>query len=151
GVSTLMGTRGQNLNFAVPVGYLRPLLASGKAVPLAEFTRRAGSRRSIPHHELALLDGCSALQLGGIVAGLAKAIAVGAPLYNDGNHEACFRIYEGAALDLVRKLARCAGIRHALEAGLRRAGTMEGYDDRAWALRDAFDGLIAVIERRFAR
>ena len=40
------------------------------------------------------------------------AINVGAPLYNQGNHEACFRIYEDASSRLERD-SPCKGVRDA--------------------------------------
>ena len=41
----------------------------------------------------------------------------------------------------------CAGVRDASKSGLDRAGAMETYTDKAWALRDTFDGLLDVIGR----
>ena len=158
GVSTLMSTRGQNLNFGMPVAYLRPLLASDKSMPIAVFAaldaeaNRAGGKatrkRAIPKHPLSSLAGCSNVALARTRSSIAEAISVGAPLYNDGNHEACFRIYQGAALGLTRELKGCAGVKRALADGLTHAGKVKGDDDKAWAMRDAFDGLIDVIERR---
>ena len=36
-------------------------------------------------------------------------------------------------------------------AGRTRAARLAEYDDKAWAMRDAFDGLIDVIRRRVGR
>ena len=158
GVSTAMVTRGQNINFGMPVAYLQPLIASNKAMPIAVFAaldaeahRAAGKatrRREIPNHPLSSLAGCSDSALRRARGSIADAITVGAPLYNDGNHEACFRIYQGAALGLRRDLKGCPGVKRALADGLAHAAKVKGDDDKAWAMRDAFDGLIEVIERR---
>ena len=105
-------------------------------------------RRSIPRHPLALLKGCGADDLKAALLGIARAIALGAPLYNEGNHAACYRSYESAARELSAQAPRCPGVRHALAEGVKRAGKLSANDDKAWALRDAFDGLIQVLERK---
>ena len=76
--------------------------------------------------------------------GITKAIRVGAPVYNQGNHEACFRIYEGAATQLEQS-SSCLGVRRALGNGLLKAGEKTDYTAKAWAMRDAFDGLLKVM------
>jgi hypothetical protein len=79
---------------------------------------------------------------------LGEAIEVGAPLYNRGNFEACFHIYEGAAMDLERRLPkRCSGPRKALGEGRARAAKLNDASAQAWALRDTFDGLFEVVAR----
>ena len=152
GVSFLMATRGQNLNFGVPIAYLRPLLAIEKSVPLATFgkkpVRHALRRREIPVHEVVELRGCRDNVLELAMSTIAGAISVGAPLYNDGNHEACYRIYEGAALELEKKVRACGAVKKAMAAGRKRAEGLAHWDDKAWAMRDAFDGLADVIKRR---
>ena len=105
--------------------------------------------RAVPKHPLSLLNGCSAANVKLIVQGIEDAIEIGAPLYNDGKLEACYRIYEGAALELQRKLSGCAGPKSALGVGLREAQKRKSYADKAWAMRDAFDGLLDTIERKF--
>lgn len=144
---------GQNLNFGIPSNYLYPLMARNEGLSprvLAEkFASEKPSRveRQIPDHALSLLDGCSDESLLIAIRDIAEAIRVGAPLYNDGNHEACFRIYEGTAVRLEREL-ECKGLREALGQGLLRASTQEGYTLKAWAMRDAFDGIMRVVERK---
>ena len=96
-----------------------------------------------------LLDGCTTDDLLLVVKTLGAAVEVGAPLYNAGDFAACANIYEGATLDLSRKVGkRCDGPRRALAAGRKRAAQKPEDFERAWALRDAFDGLIEVIIRR---
>jgi S1-C subfamily serine protease len=114
--------------------------------------RRAGGPivRQVPEHDASLLEGCGDEQLVQIVSAIEGAIAVGAPLYDDGHPDACFRIYQGAALDLIQRLAPGAGPARALDAGMARAADLAGAEAKAWAMRDAFDGLLDVIERRSA-
>ena len=105
----------------------------------------------MPHHALRLLDGCSPAQLGKIAEAVAGAISIGAPLYNQGSFEACFRIYQGTALEVKRSVPACAGPKSALLDGVKTAAARQSWVDKAWAMRDAFDGLLEVIERRFAQ
>lgn len=158
GVSTAIFTEGQNLNFGVPSNYVRALAAARKPMTMAEFfelTRpkdpeiTAGGvkiTRKVPTHPLAIFDGCDDAAIGEAVRAVGEAIELGAPLYNQGNHEACFRIYEGASAKLERE-STCRGIRDAFGAGLLRASTLDSATERAWALRDTFDGLIEVAWR----
>jgi hypothetical protein len=108
-------------------------------------------RRDVPHHEAALLDGCSNEALAETERGIARAIQVGAPLYNQKNAEACFRIYQSVALDLKSSLERCDGPKRALAAGLARAKEEKTFEAKAWAMRDAFDAILEVIDRTAAR
>lgn len=145
---------GQNLNFGIPSNYVQPLLwREDRWTPeeLAEELkpRQPQIERKVPVHEVSLLDGCSDEALLLVVRGVAEAIRVGAPLYNEGNHEACYRVYEGTAMRLEREV-ECNGLREALGQGLLRASTEESYTSKAWAMRDAFDGILDVIGRRKA-
>jgi hypothetical protein len=147
---------GQNLNFGVPSNYLRALLDARARWSVVEFSRRfaeeaadssaAPTRRQVPVHDLAILDGCPDSSLVETFGAIRAAIAIGAPLYNQDNHEGCFRVYEGTALRLQRDLA-CEGLRRALAAGLERAAAVDDYAAKAWALRDAFDGVMDVLVR----
>ncbi|WP_428266622.1 S1C family serine protease [Haliangium sp.] len=164
GIATFIAGSGQNLNFGIPSNYLRSLLGRDDGLTPAalneELARRLDARprptggglsirRQVPEHDLSLLDGCREESMVEAVEGITKAIQSGAPLYNQGNHEACYRIYEGAAIRLERELD-CPGLRDALGQGLLRAGTLDDYTAKAWAMRDAFDGVLDVIERRAA-
>lgn len=155
GVAFLVSERGQNLNFAVPVNDLKPLLAVERGMPFSEFARRTAPRqdpnapkivRQVPRHPVTLLDDCVADEVRNTYGAINEAIGLGAPLYNQGNHAACFKIYEGTALELEGKLIGCTGVKQALADGRARAGTMTTDTERAWAMRDAFDGLLLVIE-----
>lgn len=158
GIATAFITEGQNLNFGVPTRYLKSLLKNPHPIALADFaaananteeTKLPKVKRAVPTHEIQILRGCSDGDLELAVRVLEEAIEVGAPLYNQGKFAACYHIYEGAALDVERKLAgACAGPKRALGDGRSRAARLGDASAQAWALRDAFDGLFDVIERK---
>jgi serine protease Do len=158
GVARGIVPRAESLGFAVPINTLKTLrdaVAEQAPQPFEDFAamrqaQRGNIRtRDVPTHPLALLNGCSEADMLQIFETIAGAIDAGAPVYNDGDHEGCYRIYEKTAQGLSDRVsATCTGSREALQAGLTRAGTKEGFDDKAWALRDAFDGLLDVIKRR---
>jgi hypothetical protein len=107
--------------------------------------------RHVPHHPLSLLAGCSPGDLQTVTDGIGDAIDVGAPLYNAGNFAGCYHLYDGTASDLERKLpATCPGPSKALEDGRRRAASLPDAGSQAWAMRDAFDGLLELVQRASA-
>ena len=166
GVATLLARNGQNLNFAVPANYLRPMMRQQSEAASFEAFSQVTARsfdddgsesegadtprivRRVPNHDLSFLDGCTDADLTLAVGQILAAIRKGAPIYNSGDHEACFRIYEGTSLRLEREASDCRGVRDALGQGLLRAETLETYTEKAWAMRDAFDGLLSVVERK---
>ena len=153
-------TGGQNLNFGIPSNYLKPLLAfHGAGEDVQTFARRFASkmpksgecnktRPTIPCHELTVLDGCSPDQVAGTYLAIQQAIELGAPAYNQGHHEACFAIYRDVASKIEGDKQMCKGIRDAFGQGLLKAETRSDYKDKAWDMRDTFDGLLNVIERK---
>jgi hypothetical protein len=103
----------------------------------------------IPDHPITIWTGCSEKDMEDVLRSIGDAIAIGAPLYNRNTpegYEACFRVYEGTALKL-EKDAPCKGVRTAFGDGLLRASSLATYKEKAWALRDTFDGLIAVFKK----
>ena len=162
GVARLYSTKGQNLNFGVPVRYLKAMLEDTHPVPLATFaeaTRRPpppsglpAVHREVPHHDAKLLAGCSDRDLEQAAHIVAEAIEVGAPVYNDKHFAACYHIYEGAALVVEKSLPlACPGPKRAMHDGRTRAEKLDEPSAQAWAMRDAFDGLLEVIMRRLGR
>ena len=154
GVATGILVGGQNLNFGVPVNYLKPLLESSSRLSMKTFAEataapaRPQAKRQVPKHALSLLRGCKPDSIGLMVHSIQQAINVGASLYNEGEYASCYHVYEGAALDLERKLGpQCKKAARVLAAGRQRAATLEESHEQAWALRDAFDGLLDVVER----
>lgn len=165
GVATAIFNEGQNLNFGVPSNYVRALHLAQKPMTVAQFAELTRDEqpnkeptiesngkkivRRVPRHELSIFAQCKADDIAEAVKAISEAIESGAPLYNAGNHEACFRIYEGASMRLERE-SDCKGVREAFGAGLLRANTVESWTEKAWALRDMFDGLLDV-SLRYAR
>jgi serine protease Do len=159
GVATLFGRRGQNLNFGVPVNYVKPLLLSENGLSLKALAQQQGARparanlplvpkRDVPTHPVSMLADCAADQIHLTADTIRSAIDVGAPLYNQGNIAGCAWVYEGAARDLTRRLRGCAGVRRALNKGLTRAAGVSTHVAHAWAMRDTFDGLADVISKK---
>jgi S1-C subfamily serine protease len=159
-VTTAILPDGQNLNLAVPTNYLRPLLGGAQAIAIDQFAKdtkvaEAGPPdeddhvkivREVPALQPSVYDGCNVDDIGEIVRQILSAIDNGAPLYNEGQHEACYRIYEGTAFKFEHDVA-CAGVRTAFGDGLLRASGKKTYTEKAWAMRDTFDGLIEAARR----
>jgi hypothetical protein len=117
------------------------LLALGD---LPEFTRK----RNVPHHPASIMKDCPGDQARVIQSSIEAAIETGAPAYNDGDVETCFKLYEQTALTLNGKVKGCAGLKKALMAGVADAKQWDGVADKAWAMRDAFDGVLAVLPEK---
>lgn len=162
GVATAIFNEGQNLNFGVPSNYVRKLSSARTPMTVAEFheltkprdpTIEAGGKtivRKVPRHDLSIFEGCTDAQVEDTVKSIGQAIELGAPLYNSGNHEACYRIYEGTSMRFERE-SGCKGVREAFGAGLLRSSTVDSFTEKAWALRDMFDGLLEVAVRHAER
>jgi serine protease Do len=164
GVTTAIITQGQAINLAVPANYLRPMMKEQVALSLDEFARvtreSAESRnadidddvkieRKIPEHPVSVWNGCGEKDMEEVLRAIGDTIAIGAPLYNKQTpegYEACFRVYEGTAMRF-EKDAPCKGVRQAFLDGLTRTKPMTSYKEKAWALRDTFDGLINAFGR----
>jgi len=159
GITTAIITGGQNINLAIPSNYVRPMVASPGQVSMQEFASKTKDlaeresrddgpkiKRAVPTHDLGIFTGCSPEQIASMVLAIEQAIEVGAPLYNKGEIEACFRIYEGTAVKFERD-SKCRGISAAFKDGLSRATGLDTYKEKAWAMRDTFDGLLNVARR----
>ncbi len=162
GVATMVSSEGQNLNFGVPINYLRPLLAHQGSETVEEFAERFRPKqapgriktdvgtiqREVPQHDISILSDCSKEQVLKVFTGVQRAIELGAPLYNDGDHLACFNIYEQTAAHFEKDRTMCKGLRDALAAGLLKAEAETDPTHKAWVLRDTFDGVLGVIVNR---
>ena len=157
GVTTAIISTGQNLNLAIPTNYLKPILGRPHAISMEEFAEKtlaaraateAPVERKIPAHPLSLFHGCRVDEIHDMVQAISDAINIGAPLYNKGEIEACFKIYEGTAMKFERGgAASCKGIQAAFGDGLLRASALTSYKAKAWAMRDTFDGLLDAAQR----
>ncbi len=152
GVVTVAETEDGPAVLGVPLKYVTPMLDEKVFRPLAALAtprRLPPAIREVPEHPITILEGSSASGLEQMMESIANAISVGAPAYNQGNIDACYRVYRETARRLIADYENCPGPRKALEHGLRRAAAMKDVDARAWAMRDAFDGLMVVIEKFF--
>jgi S1-C subfamily serine protease len=149
GVVTVAESDEGLITLAVPWRYLAPLVLQNQELPLAALTAgdRSGPKREVPNHPVSLLDGSNPTGLEAASEAIAAAIRLGAPAYNEGDIETCYRVYVDAARKLIEGRRDCPGVQAALRAGLARAESLTQVDHRAWAMRDAFDGLLSVIER----
>jgi len=138
-----------NSNLVVPWKYVEPLLRQHHELPLTVLAsdRHRPPERSVPNHPLSLLQGAPVAGLEATTDTIADAIRVGAPAYNEGDVARCYAIYAEAAKKLIDTRDDCPGVQTALRAGLERASGMADLDHQAWAMRDAFDGLLLVIEK----
>jgi len=150
GVATAALANGRALGLVIPTRYVAPLLQGHGAAPLSTLEtprRRAGRVRQVPQHPLSLLEGASSDALEALATALGQAINAGAPAYNRGDVDGCYRLYLRTAERLIAACVDCPGARLALREGLQRCVSLPDSDERAWALRDTFDGLLDVIGR----
>ncbi len=161
GVATAILEQGQNLNFGMPARYLVPMMKDPQPVSFAEFAKlvaqlraaaeasSAKSRHKRPSYPPATLDGCTASAQQLAVRMLSEAIDVGAPLFNAGHADGCYHVYDGTASDLERKIpVACRGVVRALGDAQKRAASLREPSAQAWAMRDAFDGLLELITHK---
>lgn len=134
---------------SVPWRYIEPLLRQNHELPIGALgtSIRRSPRREVPDHPLTLLQGSAVSGLEATTDLIANAIRVGAPAYNEGDIAKCFEVYAAAARRLIDTRDDCPGVQQAMRAGLNRASSLKDVDHRAWAMRDAFDGLLQVIEK----
>lgn len=153
GVVTVAETESGAATLAVPWRYLEPLLRQNQELPLSALLTDgpAPHRREVPEHPLSLLEGSEVSGLEVTTDIIGEAIRLGAPAYNRGDVARCYAIYAETARRLIEARSDCAGVQRALRAGLARAATMSDVNQKAWAMRDAFDGLLLVIEKFLGR
>jgi hypothetical protein len=92
---------------------------------------------------VASLAGCP--QLEAYAHKVVQAISLGAPAYNAGDADACYRIYHNAAESIVQEIGAsepCADVRRLLQSAMEEAEHLSA-EHAAWALRRAFDHLLA--------
>ncbi len=73
---------------------------------------------------------------------IGRAISIGAPAYNTGDHQGCYDVYSCTArtiLAAVRDLPEAAA--GLLRDGLAKAAELDDPDAQAWAMRHAFDAV----------
>jgi S1-C subfamily serine protease len=149
GVVTVAETDDGVATLALPWKYLDPLLRQHQEQPLSVLSsdQRRPPQRQVPEHPLSMLQGSAVAGLEATTDLISDAIRVGAPAYNEGDVARCYAVYTEAARKLIDTRDDCPGVQTALRAGLARASGMPDLDHQAWAMRDAFDGLLLVIEK----
>jgi S1-C subfamily serine protease len=149
GVVTVAESEEGLISLAVPWRYVQPLTLQNAALPLSALSlaEHRAPKREVPDHPVTLLEGSTMAGLEAASEVIASAIRVGAPAYNEGDIEKCYRVYVDAAQRVIDARRDCPGVQAALRAGLTRASSLESVDHQAWAMRDAFDGLLTAIER----
>ncbi|PTL80588.1 serine protease [Vitiosangium sp. GDMCC 1.1324] len=150
GVATCAFADGRPVTIVIPSRYVVPLLEQPDTKPLSALALAkpsASRQRQVPTHPLSLLEGCVTDGIEEVALAIVQAIQQGAPAYNRGDPEACYRLYERTAERLVQERTDCPGAQLALREGLQRCAQLEDADSCAWALRDTFDGLLQVIDR----
>ncbi|GLC40449.1 hypothetical protein PLESTB_001347100 [Pleodorina starrii] len=73
---------------------------------------------------------------------LKRAIAVGAPLYNQGDAAGCLRTYVQTALEIIERPSATTGERLVLKNAVSRATEVMSKDEGAWIMRRAFDSIL---------
>ena len=159
GVTTAIIAQGQLINFAMPANYLKPLLERQEPIALEDFARATkkdgegtggGKIDRAPYAKdgfaATIYDGCKGDQIADVVKQIEDAIEIGAPLYNRGDIEACFRIYEGTATK-IEKDGPCKGVRTVFGDVLLKVQGMPDFKGKAWAMRDTFDGLLIAAKK----
>jgi serine protease Do len=157
GVATAILAGGQNLNLGLPADYVQALIDHPDPMSFDDFAKTMNEirerlkppDRKIARLPLSVFQGCNLEALRIVGRGIGEAIAVGAPLYNQGNHRACYQIYEGAASDIENRLPKtCVGPKRTLAQGRSRAAALDEPSEQAWAMRDVFDSLSDALRRR---
>jgi S1-C subfamily serine protease len=151
GVATCAFADGRPVTIVIPSRYLLPLIAQPEAQPLSTLALAkapAPRQRQVPIHPLSLLEGSPTDGIEEIALSIMQAIQLGAPAYNRGDPEGCYRLYARTARRIIEERPDCPGALAALREGLQRCSLHgDDMDACAWALRDTFDGLLQVIDR----
>jgi serine protease Do len=142
GVVTRYATEGQNLNFAMPAAYIKPMLLEEKPISLDALSQEIA---------VSLLAGCSDEELKDSAASILGAIQTGVPLWNKGNHAACASVYEKASVELASRLKTCTGVRETLLEAITVAKQTATPTDKGWALRHGFDRILNALQAAINR
>jgi hypothetical protein len=76
---------------------------------------------------------------------IAEAISLGAPIYNEGLHLACYRIYEWASYKIVYEYPKsCPLAANLLKLAIEKSHGDLSDTEKAWLMRAAFDKIVGV-------
>jgi hemoglobin len=82
-----------------------------------------------------------------VVKSLAGVIDVGAPLFNGGDPEGCFRLYQGSLMAVTPLLDHQPELQQRVQQQLNRVRSLRSAPDRAFALRAALDDVRATLSK----
>ncbi|MBS1660223.1 MAG: hypothetical protein JST68_04140 [Bacteroidetes bacterium] len=72
-----------------------------------------------------------------------EAISLGAPIYNEGMHLACYRIYEWASYKIIYEYPKeCKEIVKILKTAIDKSHGDFSDTEKAWLMRAAFDAIL---------
>jgi hypothetical protein len=76
---------------------------------------------------------------------ISDAISLGAPIYNAGLHNGCYRIYEWAAYKILYEYGKtCADVEKLLKLAIEKSHGDYSDIEKAWMMRAAFDKILGV-------
>lgn len=76
---------------------------------------------------------------------ISEAISLGAPIYNEGMHMACYRIYEWAGYKILYEYgATCPEVEKVLKSAIEKSHGDLSDTEKAWLMRMAFDKIMGV-------
>jgi len=76
------------------------------------------------------------------------AISLGAPIYNEGLHLACYRIYEWAGYKILYEYGKtCKDVEKILKTAIEKSHGDYSDTEKAWLMRAAFDKILGVPTR----
>ncbi len=76
---------------------------------------------------------------------ITEAISLGAPIYNEGLHLACYRIYEWAAYKIIYVYGTtCKNVERILKKAVENSHGDFSDTEKAWLMRVAFDKILGV-------
>jgi S1-C subfamily serine protease len=152
GISTATVARGQNINFGMPVAYLKEALARPRPVAFSAFAEGQAvsePKRDVPRFELAILAGCGEGDRMLLSALMNQAIRESGEPYEQGDFAATYGVLAGATLDAARRIGpTCTGPRRVLHEARQAATRVADPKERAWTLHDGVMGLLDVLGRR---
>jgi|GEM_PF-2251164 len=74
---------------------------------------------------------------------IAEAISLGAPIYNEGLHMACYRIYEWAGYKILYEYGKdCKEVEKVLKTAIDKSHGDYSDTEKAWLMRVAFDTIL---------
>jgi hemoglobin len=86
-----------------------------------------------------------------IVRAVTETVGLGADLYNGGNPEGCYRLYQGSLKVVVALLDHRPALKGLVEEKLRKADGLARPADRAFTLREALDEVYTVLRKDTAQ